>query len=149
MVSPSILPPPLEHVFTQATLGIFYSAKPDEPDCSELQRSVRAHVVLPASASDDPFVYATDLVASYPNSRVVIFVPGRQFDLTGTRHGRGGGWYDRFLSRVPHEWIRIGVARQSDVSIAPLVHEPWDEPMDWLLIETDGAWTAYETHARR
>lgn len=149
MVPPSILPTSLNQALEHVTLGIFYSAKPDEPDCSGFQLSTTSRIALPASASIDPFLFAADIAAKHPNEHAVIFVPGRQFDLTGTRHGRGGGWYDRFLSRTPREWIRVGAARQSDVSEAPLVRESWDEPMDWLLIESNGVWTAHETHARQ
>lgn len=149
MVSPSILPASFLPALGPVTVGIFYSSKPDEPDCSSLHFLARSHVILPSSASLDPFLCAADLVRAHAGGLAVIFVPGRRFDFSGTRQGRGGGWYDRFLSRVPQEWIRVGVARPSDVSDTPLVRQPWDEPMDWLLIETNGAWTAHETHARQ
>ncbi len=65
---------------------------------------------------------------------VVILIPGRLFDITGTRHGRGGGWYDRFLAAVPREWFRVGFCYESQFSAAPLLREAWDQPMDAVCV---------------
>jgi 5-formyltetrahydrofolate cyclo-ligase len=37
------------------------------------------------------------------------FVPGLAFDETGLRLGRGGGYYDRFLSQAPARLPCIGM----------------------------------------
>lgn len=68
------------------------------------------------------------------HGEVCVLVPGRAFDNTGTRHGRGGGWYDRFLSRAPREWITVGVTNPERFSDSPLPRAEHDVPMDWIAI---------------
>jgi 5-formyltetrahydrofolate cyclo-ligase len=87
-----------------------------------------------------PDELAHSLRETYERKKVVLLIPGREFDVFGTRHGRGGGWYDRFLSKVPRQWPRIGVLTESELSPAPLKREPWDEPMDFLLIQMKFGW---------
>ena len=81
---------------------------------------------------------------------VAILVPGRRFDTTGTRHGKGAGWYDRFLEQVPPSWTRIGFCFDDQFSKEPLARQPWDEPMDYVVVvpRSDGAPVLHETEAR-
>jgi 5-formyltetrahydrofolate cyclo-ligase len=57
----------------------------------------------------------------------VVLVPGLAFDALGGRLGRGGGFYDRFLSHISTP-LAIGVA--FDEQIVGKVHR---EPHDYLL----------------
>lgn len=95
---------------------------------------------IPADASKDPFETALHFVGLYKGESVALYIPGRQFDMQGTRHGRGHGWYDRFLSKVPRTWYRVGVLNADALSGDVLTRKPWDEPMDALLIFEDGKW---------
>ena len=52
----------------------------------------------------------------------VAIVPGMAFDAEGHRLGRGKGYYDRFLSRVPHLY-KIGLC----FSWQLVDHVPYDE----------------------
>ncbi|MDD5044086.1 MAG: 5-formyltetrahydrofolate cyclo-ligase [Candidatus Omnitrophica bacterium] len=55
-----------------------------------------------------------------PLSRLdVVVVPGIAFDAQGNRLGRGKGYYDRFLKRLPPKTYRIGLA--FDFQILPSI----------------------------
>ncbi len=116
----------------------------DEPDPQSLLQLAdpKSQVVtLSQDPSNDPTGTARELREAYGNVDVaLVFIPGRAFDLTGTRHGRGRGWYDRFLRALPQSWWRIGVAKKKHMHQKRLLRQPWDEPMDWLLINDGDAW---------
>lgn len=110
----------------------------DEVDLSKvafLQPFFQTHrgIEIPSDRTNDPFSVAHEIIKESSSLRAVIFLPGTQFDRFGTRHGRGGGWYDRFLSQIPTDWIRVGVTDISQVSNKRLVRQSWDEPVDWIL----------------
>ena len=60
---------------------------------------------------------------------IVIVVPGMAFDKHGHRLGRGKGYYDRFLSRIPNIY-KIGVCFPFQ-----LIDEVPSEPTDILVDE--------------
>jgi 5-formyltetrahydrofolate cyclo-ligase len=64
--------------------------------------------------------------------QTVWFVPGVAFDKNGNRLGRGGGYYDRFLSS--HQGTFVAVAHQIQV-IKQVPSETHDVKMDWLVTE--------------
>lgn len=107
-----------------------------------------ASYVVPPSRNPDPFEAARELSETYAGKRVVLLLPGTAFDGRGTRKGRGGGWYDRLLSAIPEEWVRVGVLPPEALHEEPLVRQSWDEPVDFLLILGGKAPRAVETHAR-
>jgi len=45
----------------------------------------------------------------------LVVVPGLAFDKKGNRLGRGKGYYDRFLRRLPHATPSIGLAFDSQL----------------------------------
>lgn len=80
---------------------------------------------------------------------VLIFLPGKQFDLYGTRNGRGFGWYDKLLSSLPIKWVRIGIAKNEQLSLRRIERQKWDQPIDWLIWEKPkGGWQIMETPKR-
>ena len=69
-----------------------------------------------------------------PSQIDLVVVPGSVFGKDCTRHGYGGGFYDRFLSRqVPHAY-RIGLAFSFQV-LEFVPSEPHDQKMDLILTE--------------
>lgn len=130
--------PPID----QAWFGIWYQPMQNEIDPAELafvkERSLKASFVIPLDRTSDPKealerILLNPRISEGGNRPVYLFIPGTAFDAFGTRHGRGGGWYDRFLALAPRSWLRIGIAKRAQISNTPLEREAWDEPMDWLL----------------
>ena len=63
----------------------------------------------------------------------VFLVPGLAFDREGRRLGRGGGWYDRALSKS--QGLKIGLAHVSQILNTPLPEESHDVRMDMVVTE--------------
>lgn len=62
----------------------------------------------------------------------LIVVPGVAFDRQGGRLGRGGGFYDRFLSRPEVRARAVAVAFEPQiVDAVPL--DSWDRPLDAVV----------------
>lgn len=64
----------------------------------------------------------------------LAILPGVAFDRQGNRLGRGGGYFDRFLSRVPLSVPRVGLAFRFQV-VAKLPREAHDQPVDRVVTE--------------
>jgi 5-formyltetrahydrofolate cyclo-ligase len=63
-----------------------------------------------------------------------VFVPGVAFDHEGFRLGRGGGFYDRFLSLTPPALPRIGL--MFSLQKVPLIpREPHDQALRGVITE--------------
>jgi len=82
----------------------------------------------------DPREVVAHAIETVQGRIAAILIPGRRFDASGTRHGKGAGWYDRFLAQVPASWTRIGFCFDDQFSDEPLVRESWDEPMDYVVV---------------
>ena len=77
------------------------------------------------------------LAWSPPPGRGVVLVPGLAFDLKGNRLGRGKGFYDRFLSRLPEGWITLGLAHDFQI-IDNIPTDPWDIQVSGLVLTGGG-----------
>ena len=65
----------------------------------------------------------------------LVFVPCIAFDRLGYRMGKGGGFYDRFLSRPDLSAATAGLAFSEQVFTA-LPRCPYDRPVSLLVTET-------------
>lgn len=63
-----------------------------------------------------------------------VITPGLAFDRRGYRLGYGGGYYDRYLARLPSRTLRIGLAFSVQL-VEEVPHDPADQPVD--LVVTD------------
>lgn len=74
------------------------------------------------------------LPADAVSSADIVFVPALGVDVSGTRLGRGGGWYDRTLPFS--RGLIVAVAFADEVFAADyLPREPHDVPVDAVITE--------------
>jgi len=64
----------------------------------------------------------------------MIIIPGLAYDASGNRLGRGAGYYDRFLARVPKRTSKIGVAFDLQIVDAVPMGER-DVHVDFVITE--------------
>jgi 5,10-methenyltetrahydrofolate synthetase len=139
-------------LFEQYECGITYTPLESEPDPLKIFSLISpkvVHAVEPDLALD-PIEESRKAQEVVGNRSAFILVPGQLFDSRGTRHGRGAGWYDRFLSVAPRNWLRVGICHENQFSHDTLARESWDETMDFVVVvdrKTQEV-TCHETHAR-
>ncbi len=76
----------------------------------------------------------SDLPAVDLKSIAWVLVPGVAFGRKGERIGRGGGFYDRMLPRMPSA-LRIGFCYEFQLQES-LPQSSWDEEMDVIVTES-------------
>jgi 5-formyltetrahydrofolate cyclo-ligase len=69
-----------------------------------------------------------------PEQIDVVLVPGLAFDRWGNRLGRGKGYYDRFLRRLPADVLTIGLALEEGV-FEHISHDANDCPVKMVITE--------------
>jgi len=152
-VSKEFIRKKLDNLVQKCEASILYFPLINEIDYNKQQFPLNIHknnIVLPIDKNIDPFKCANECKSMFNDKNVYILIPGKKFDTKGTRHGHGYGWYDRFLSKIPKDWIRIGLTDVSKLSLQPLIKKSLDEPVDWLIVydSSDSSWIFYETHSR-
>lgn len=70
-----------------------------------------------------------------PEEIDAILVPAVAFDRRGYRVGYGGGYYDRYLPKVPRA-VRIGAAFSCQI-VAGVPADPYDVPVDRIVTEEE------------
>lgn len=114
-------------------------------DYAELPAGATEYQIAPR-ASLDPHAEAAAARAFAGDEPCAVLLPGSAFDAAGTRHGRGGGWYDRFLADVPRDWLRIGFCYRNQFSDIPLARMEWDVPMDAVVVIENGLARVYSAN---
>ena len=64
----------------------------------------------------------------------LVLVPGVAFDRRGRRLGRGGGYFDRFLSEIPPEIPSVGLAFRFQL-VKNIPWESHDRPVSRVITE--------------
>jgi len=70
-----------------------------------------------------------------PEQIDVVLVPGLAFDRWGNRLGRGRGYYDRFLRRLPDSVLSIGLALDGMIR-EQIPHDANDCPVKMIVTES-------------
>jgi 5,10-methenyltetrahydrofolate synthetase len=65
----------------------------------------------------------------------VVLVPGLAFDIHGNRLGRGKGYYDELLARLPIGVVRVGVT-VDELLVDVLPTEIHDQRVGWIATES-------------
>jgi 5-formyltetrahydrofolate cyclo-ligase len=150
-----------ENVFRLPEMGrvgtvlLFYSFGSEVPTAAMIQRLLDqgVRVLLPfleGSAMDAAELGPGDLLAATtygpkepsprtpvdPSGIDVVIAPGLAFDAHGYRLGYGGGHYDRYLSRLRPETLRLGIAFHLQV-VPSVPHGPEDQPLDLVVTERE------------
>jgi len=126
-------------------IAVGYQPLQDEPSPAFASPSVRFTISPDPFA--DPVETAKQVSVMFAETSVCLYIPGTAFDKHGTRHGRGSGWYDRFLASVPSRWMRVGLCFENSFSHTPLNRETWDQPVDWICVQKKDGMDYYETKA--
>ncbi|HEX4085602.1 MAG TPA: 5-formyltetrahydrofolate cyclo-ligase [Chthoniobacteraceae bacterium] len=133
----------------------FYAAQPSEPDLAPLLDTPGKEFCFPRTAGaalEFHRCHTHDLLRPGPwklrepdpaHCPVIpaagidlLFIPGLAFTREGGRLGRGGGYYDRFLSRTHPRAVKIGVCFHSQLAPS-LPLEMHDLEMDLVVTENE------------
>jgi len=69
-----------------------------------------------------------------PNDDTLFVIPGVSFTKSGNRLGRGGGYYDRYLSK---NIVKNSIALAFNIQIRDKIPtESWDQKMKYVVTET-------------
>lgn len=69
-----------------------------------------------------------------PTQIDLVVVPGLAFDVQGHRLGRGGGFYDRFLTRLRRGAVTAGLAFDGQI-VDHVPAGPLDAAVDWVVTD--------------
>ena len=66
----------------------------------------------------------------------LLLMPLLACDYSGTRLGKGGGFYDRTLASAKFKPYRLGLAHTFQLTNIPILRKKWDQPLDELTTPT-------------
>jgi 5-formyltetrahydrofolate cyclo-ligase len=137
----------LQKLVSQCAGSVLYMPAKSEVDYSNPSFPLeipKVNLFIPNYKDSDPFEWADNCLTKFKNSKVCMLIPGTRFDIYGTRYGKGAGWYDRFLSKIPPAWLRIGIIDSAKFSNSKLIRQEWDELVNWVLVRNNTLWKVYK-----
>lgn len=125
--------PLLEHFWTVGVQVLLPRCRDNQPGFMDIHAVNSAAELGPGQFGlTEPILGLAPLVTE-PEPDLLL-VPALAFDRRGFRLGFGGGYYDRFLTRLTHPHLRVGLAY--DFQIAErLPAEPWDMPVQRIITQ--------------
>ncbi len=69
-----------------------------------------------------------------PQQLDLVFVPGLLFDHSGYRVGFGGGYYDRFLARLPERVTAVGLCYSEQIT-GRVARDEHDRPVGFIVTD--------------
>lgn len=130
-----------------------YLGMDDEADLTKVHDLGRCRIVITRTPADGPLSvheYQPDRLELHrlgfdqPRSDAptvsiedidVVLVPGLAFDLHGNRLGRGKGYYDELLARLPSGVVRVGVTID-ELVVDDVPIEAHDQSVAWIATES-------------
>ena len=138
----------LQKIVSQCVGSILYIPTKNEVDYNDssfpLVINKENMITIPKDKNINPFEWAHNCIDKFKNDPVCVLIPGTKFDASGTRHGKGAGWYDRFLSKIPTNWLRVGLVDGAKFSGSKLTRQEWDEPVHWVMVREGTSWAVYK-----
>ncbi len=109
------------------------------PKIHVIGRRMSAHIVKDPATHLERGAYGISVPVESapeidPGLLDMVIVPGLAFDPQGHRVGFGGGYYDRFLSRVREDCISVALAYGFQV-VPSIPGEEYDLPVRYLITE--------------
>ena len=137
----------LQKVVSECAGSVFYMPTKSEVDYNNSSFPLKIpkdNLIIPKDRNSNPFEWVDNCIAKFKNNPICIFIPGTKFDTYGTRYGKGSGWYDRFLSKIPANWLKVGIIDSTKFSYSKLIRQKWDEPVNWIIVKNNTSWKVYE-----
>jgi len=142
--------------WAEARTVALYAAQPSEPDLAALLDAPGKRVFCFPRVSGDMLEFhrchSNDLLRPGPWKLLepdpqlcpviaaseigLLFVPGLAFTRAGGRLGRGGGFYDRFVSRLDPRAVKLGICFHAQI-VSALPLEIHDHEVDQVVTESE------------
>jgi 5-formyltetrahydrofolate cyclo-ligase len=115
--------------FISANKILIYKALKDELNLNALTELFpNKNFLIPELTGNNP---PEDFIKQCENLDLII-IPGLSFDKRGYRLGRGGGYYDKLLSRIKTQALTLGII-PNELHLENLPNEPHDIKVDLVL----------------